>query len=383
MTPPPVHPFLMGLLRGSDPGTLGPLAPDEGDWEKIIRDAAAQGFTPLLYRWLKQSGLGRRLPTELADWLEAEFYGVAARNLLLSNELAGILRAFENRGITCAPLRGLALAERLYGDVTARPMGDLDLLVRKEDLPEVATILRSLGFRELDRRPGFAPAFYYTLKFFKDRHGWIIVEPHWTLTYPPFVGRVGMDEVWRRCVRGQVVGVESWLLGREELLLHLSLHLMHQDGTAPLLWYYELDRLVRLEGEGFDWWRLLSLARQAGLEFLLSQVLTRVVALLATPIPGQVLGQLVRQPSRSLEGRLVRLLAGGALVDGKESLAVFFALKGVRAKLRYAFALLFPSPAFMRVQYGVIRKGALSLAYLQRCCRLGWESAKGLAKLLS
>ncbi|MBI4588190.1 MAG: nucleotidyltransferase family protein [Candidatus Rokubacteria bacterium] len=383
MIPPTVHPFLMGLLRGADPSMLLPLAPEDRDWQKIIGDAAAQGFTPLLYRWLKGSDAGRRLPAELADRLEAECFGLAARNLLLSSELAGILRAFEERRIPCAPLRGPALAERLYGDITARPMGDLDLLVRKEDLPEVAGILRSLGFREMDRRPGFAQAFSYTLKFFKDRHGWIIVEPHWTLAYPPFVGRVDMDEVWRRCVRGPVVGVESWVLGREELLLHLCLHLTHRDGTAPLLWSYELDRLVRLEGEGLDWSRVLTLARQAKVEFLLSRVLARVTALFATPIPGQVLGQLAGQPSRSVEGRLVRLLAGGAQVDGKESLAVFFALEGLGAKLRYAVALLFPSPAFMRIQYGVTRRGPLGLAYLRRCCRLGWESAKGVAKLLS
>lgn len=78
----------------------------------------------------------------------------------------------------------------------------------------------------------------------------------------------------------------------------------------------------------------------------------------------------------------MRLLAGASTVDGKESLAVFFTLKGFRAKLSYALALLFPSPEFMRLQYGLTRRSQLGLAYIRRFCRLFWESSKGLLKLL-
>lgn len=382
MTVPAIHPFLLGLLRGSDAETLLPLAPEDRNWEEIISDAAAQGFTPWLYRRLKQSDMGRRLPAGLADRLEAEFFGLAARNIMLSNELGGVLRAFEGKQLRCAPLRGLALAECLYGDITARPMGDLDLLVRKQDLAEVAAILRDLGFREMDRRPGFAQAFYYTLKFFKDRHGWIIVEPHWSLAYPPFAERLDMEPVWRRCVRGRVAGVETWLLAQEELLLNLCLHLAHHDGSAPLLWYYELDRFLRQQEATIDWSRVLILTQEAKLEFFLSKALGAVQALFATPIPGHVLSRLAQEPPRSVEGRLVRWLAGASTVDGKESLAVLFTLTGFSAKLRYALALLFPTPEFMRLQYGLSRRSQLGLAYIRRFCRLSWESLKGLLKLL-
>ena len=381
-TPSAVHPFLMGVLRGSDPAALLSRGPDDGNWKEVISDAAAHRLTCLLYRWLKGSDVGQRLPTELADRLEGGFFRLAARNMVLADELAGILRAFEAHGLPCAPLRGLALAEHLYGDITARPMGDLDLLVRKEDLPGVAAILQGLGFREMDRRAGFARAFSYTLKFFKDRHGWIVIEPHWTLTYPPFQDRIDMDGVWKRCVRGRVVGVETWLLGKEELLLHLCLHLAHRDGTAPLLWWYEVDCLVRRDQEAFDWSRFLSIAQEARLEFLLSRPLGQVKALFATPIPDQVLGRLTLQRPRSVEGRVTRLLAGASSVDGKESLAVLFTLKGFRPKLRYAFAILFPSSEFMRIQYGLTRRSQLGLAYVRRAGRFCWEGLKGVVQIL-
>jgi len=247
----------------------------------------------------------------------------------------------------------------------------------------VAAILQRLGYREIDRRPGFAQAFCHTLEFFKDRHGWIIVEPHWTIAYPPFVDRVDMEGVWRRCSRGRVVGVDTWLLAPEDLLLHLCLHLVHRGGTAPLLWSYEIDRLVRQEEAALDWHRLVVTAREAGLESLLSRTLGKVRALLATPLPDRILDQLANAPAPFLEGRLVGLLAGGSSVDGKESLALLFTLKGFRAKLKYALALLFPSPEFMRVEYGLTSETQLGVAYLRRFRFLVWEGCRGIVRLIA
>jgi hypothetical protein len=382
MTPAAVHPLLMEILRGSAPATVLPLAPEDRGWAAIVEDASAHGLAPLLYRWLKDARLDRRVPEALLRRLEGQAFGQAARNAMLARKLEGVLRAFEEQGIACAPLRGLELAERLYGDIGARPLGDLDLLVRKGNLPGVAAILRGLGYREMDRRAGFAEAFSYTLKFFKDRHCWIVIEPHWTLTYPPFQDRIDMDGVWKRCVRGRAVGVETWLLAKEDLLFHLGLHLVHRAGTAPLLWWHELDRLVRQSREALDWARFLSVARGARLEFLLSRALGEVKALFATPIPDRVLALLAVQRPRSVEDRLARLLAGASSVDGKESLAVLFTLTGLRPRLRYAFAILFPSAEFMRLQYGLTRRNQLVLAYVRRFCRFCWEGLKGVVQVL-
>ncbi|MDE2484704.1 MAG: nucleotidyltransferase family protein, partial [candidate division NC10 bacterium] len=315
---------------------------------------------------------------------------LAVRNALLAHELASILRACEARGMAHAPLRGLALAERLYGDITARPMGDIDLLVRKADLPEVAEALKGLGFKEMDRRPGFARTFSYTLEFFKDRHGWVIVEPHWSIAYPPFVDRVDMEAVWNRCVRGQVVGADAWLLSPEDLFVHLCFHLIHRGDDAPLLWFYELDRLLRHKETALDWQQVVLIARQAGLGLFVAEVLGKVKDLFDSPVPDLVLSELRAQVvphaapavGRSVESRLVRLLAGGFHVDGVESFALFFTIRGLRAKARYTLALLFPSPQFMLLQYGLSRRWQLPLCYLARVVHLCWEALKGISGLL-
>lgn len=386
MTSPPVHPFLMAILQGPGVEGCAPQSQDDQAWEKIVREADQQGLTSILYMWLNESHPNHRPSTALREQLKARAVRMAARNLLLAEELASVLRAFERAGIACAPIRGLALAELFYGDITARPTGDIDFLVRKKDLQMVADMLSELGFREMNHRPGFAQAYSYTLGFLKNRHGWIVAEPHWTIAYPPFADSVDMDAVWNRCVKRQVLGIESWSLGREDLLLHLGFHYLHHGGNAPLLWLYELDRLIRHDQTAPDWAQVTRLAAQMEQEMLLAEVLRRLTDTFETPVPDEVFSQLAMSATRvsnrsttgALAGRLVRSLAGMSRSAAREELALFFALKGIRSKLRYLSALLFPSSEFMRLRYGLTARRQLPFSYVCRVGSVLREGCKGI-----
>lgn len=389
MNAPAVHPLLPTILRHETSAALVPSPEDAQGWDDLIASAAHQGLTLLLWRRIGQSDLSRRIPPVVLERLKAEAVHLASRNLLLADELGGILRAFETRQVPCIPIRGPALAEQLYGELTARPMGDLDLLVKQENLSEVGEILRGLGFTELDRRPGFARTFSYTLEFFKDRHGWVIVEPHWTIAYPPFTDRVKMEPVWDRCVKGRVVGIETRLLSSEDLFLHLCFHLIHRGEAAPLLWFYELDCLLR-QGHGtLDWLQILESVVRTGQETLLTTILERLTRLFDSPIPDQAVFELKSRPmsrpgnasAGKLERRLTRMLAGDSRVDGLESFALLFAIKGMRRKLCYALALAFPSAEFMRLEYGCHDQRWLGLCYLTRLWFLLREGLRGIAGL--
>lgn len=390
MTSPAGHPFLLTLLRGGDGEAA--ILPSGGDrvWEQVISDADEQAVTPLLYRRLRQSAWDSQLPPHWHEQLRKRIFGLAARSLSLAQELAAILRAFNVHGIACMPLRGPALAEHLYGDLTLRPMGDLDLLVPRHSLEDVGVILTKRGFVEMDRRPGFSRAYSNTLEFFKDQHGWIIVEPHWTIAYPPFAERLDMDTVWGRSVQGEAVGVPTRLLSREDLLLHLCLHVIHRGREAPLLWYYELDRLICREQGHLDWSSVMQLARQTGQASLVTHVFKALQMTFHTPVPREALSLLprpslsgmTRRSSGWVDRRLARLMINESNVDGIESFALLLTLKSLRAKFTYARGLLFPSPAFMVVQYGLSTRKTLGLWYLRRLGRLTWEGLKGVLSLI-
>src|SRR5262249_13587126 len=182
-----------------------------------------------------------------------------------------------------------ACAARLHGRPAARPAGDIDLVVRRADLDAVEATLGSLGFRAVDRRAGFAREFSYTLEFIRDG---VIVEPHWTLAYPPFVDALDMARVWARCRPGRAVGEAALLLAPEAVLLNLCLHLVHKAPDVPLLWLLDVDRLVRREVGSIDWDEFLALARGARVGRQVAAALRTVADVLATPVPSRVLSVL-------------------------------------------------------------------------------------------
>jgi len=57
-------------------------------------------------------------------------------------------------------------------------------------------------------------------------------------------------------------------------------------------------------------------------------------------------------------------------------------VSGVRRRARYAAALLFPSPGFMTMEYGVTGPAGLALAYSRRARHLLWQGLRGTARLL-
>lgn len=59
-----------------------------------------------------------------------------------------ILKAAKKRKLHPVVFKGLAFERCIYGDIARRDAGDLDLLVRKEEVPAVHKLLLSLGYRQ-------------------------------------------------------------------------------------------------------------------------------------------------------------------------------------------------------------------------------------------
>src|SRR5882724_9901509 len=113
------------------------------NWQEVLKSASWHGVAPLVYHNLKSiSGI----PQEVMDQLKGAYCGNIARNMYLYAELRRILEGFREKGLNVIVLKGAALAQSVYGDIGLRPMGDIDLLVRKEDLDCAEQIMSTLGY---------------------------------------------------------------------------------------------------------------------------------------------------------------------------------------------------------------------------------------------
>ena len=115
------------------------------NWDQILQRADEHGVSPLVYRSL--SGLEfSGVPTEAKAALTVSFRRNALRNEFLSQKLALGLRALSGAGVPVIPLKGVTLAESLFGDAAFRVCNDIDILVRPQDVLRARRLLLAQGY---------------------------------------------------------------------------------------------------------------------------------------------------------------------------------------------------------------------------------------------
>lgn len=70
--------------------------------------------------------------------------------------LIKILTEMNNRGIQAIPIKGPVLAQRLFGDVSKRHSGDLDIVVKKDNLLPAIEIMAKLGYVLISPKPNLS-----------------------------------------------------------------------------------------------------------------------------------------------------------------------------------------------------------------------------------
>lgn len=247
---PPAADDLLACLRWEKAAEdrLSALTADEWNvlW-RVIEDGAGQH---LLARRLQLSGI--QPPKEIAASLRAHTMAVAARNLAGRTALAAAIR---ETGRPALLLKGIDLAERLYGNLGLRPMGDIDFLVRREDVASYDVYLRSQGYEATPKLNDaiLASKSYVHLQYRTAKKGSLIVELHWRLAEEEIDCFVDMDKIWHRAVPSSSLAPGAYVLAPEDLLLHLCLHLKHHTFETPLTQIWDLAEILRGSSLSIDW----------------------------------------------------------------------------------------------------------------------------------
>lgn len=254
-------------------------------WQVVAGEAIALGIGGQLHSALDSPGARVAAPAEVRERLRAHYYGVAARNAKLLATLGEVLGALSDRGIPCIVLKGAALLEGTYADFGARPMDDVDLLVREEDLDRTAETLASLKFVADE---WFRPAEWYRAALHHlvpmARDG-VIVEVHHALLPPTHAPTVSIDELWARAVPATIAGRSTLTLSATHHLLHLVQHLALSHrfvGGLPRL--VDIAEWIRAAGDRIDWEGFVEGCRGVERESLLALGLAAELARAAVPL---------------------------------------------------------------------------------------------------
>jgi len=295
----------------------------------------------------------------------------------LSEALAAVLKSLAQEGIEVILLKGAALAVELYGNAAFRPMVDLDLLVRPDELPRARRVLDELGYH-LSPNPAGHPERFdeefggeVELRC-DDAQDLIVVDLHSHLIaiewYRHASRLQNVDVLWADARPLAVAGGQAWQLSPEDTLISLCVHLAIPEAFAsPVRRLLDVDWWIRRHEPPLDWERLLRRATDFRVRMPVLVCLQMARDIYETPVPANVLADLhtpawrltaVRRMAHTqLEpmplpvGRRARYLLQLLLVDDVQSLATM---------LKYIF---FPGRRWLKLRY-TLRSPAQSVAYL-------------------
>lgn len=254
----------------------------------------------------------------LRSLLEADYYGAVQRYLTLVTVLEEVLDRLASRGVRSAVLKGMALAERVYDHPALRPMEDLDVLVRRVDVPAVAAVLTDHGYApsptyERDLRGRQATVFV------PDRRaaGSPLIDVHWDLVDAKSGpgAHAWSRRVWERLAEISVGAARGYALAPTDALVHAAVHLTVNHGLRGLLWTVDLAMMTRAWRDDIAWHALPDTAAESRLRGALYAALACCRATIGLDVPSEVLAQLRRRSPRAtlLAWCLPRFAALGAI----------------------------------------------------------------------
>lgn len=233
------------------------------DWSRLLARAEELEMTPLVGRNLGRVE-GSLVPAKVRGELARRSRLVLGNNLVLAGELAALARYFRAREIPVVPLKGIVLAEAVYGHIGLRPMCDLDLLVRREDVGRAVSAITELGFSVESPVPTSGGDFERRrdVRLSRVVHGnpvWI--ELHWKFKDTFF--RLREDLLWQHLSDFRWQGESLRILSPEATLVHLAHHLNYHGYTLKIL--VDVAETLRAYGRALDWDTVLRLVRESGM----------------------------------------------------------------------------------------------------------------------
>jgi hypothetical protein len=255
------------------------------DWTRLLvlaEDHGVAGHLAASLRGLEEDLVPPEIRQALADWQRARNFFT----LRLMAELFRVLERFNSEGIGALVVKGPVLAMQAYGDPAMRSYGDLDLLVRQQDIRRATELLSAAGFAPAIPltaiEAGKIPGQY----FFSTPDSQLIIELHNDRTLRYFPRRLPLEDFFARQVRVRLDGQEAPALSVEDELVLICIH-GAKHFWERLMWVADVAALVSRQ-TAIDWQGVAASAKAVGAQRMLHTGLRLSCDLLRAQLPDKV-----------------------------------------------------------------------------------------------
>lgn len=198
----------------------------------------------------------------------------ARRALTCVKQLTGIGQAFDAAKVTWCVLKGVPLALRHYGDLAARRVGDIDILVAPDQVAVADTVLRECGWHRAGPQgqgPLPAPHYWHEQRY-SDSDG-LTLELHHRPHPNPHLLALPTATLLARTERISLGSAAVPVLDRVSELLYLSTHGC-RHAWFRLLWVCDIAAVTATSSPAF-----MDATRVAAVELGLMQPLVQALML--------------------------------------------------------------------------------------------------------
>lgn len=310
------------------------LAARRVDWNRFLALANRNSVAPTAGARLGAEGAAN-LPAHVARALRLS----CQVNALRSHHLAGcaveIVDSFAAAGVPAIAIKGPALAIAAYGDIAMRVFGDLDFMVRLEDLPRAVAALERVGYSSPAYRADVIESGFFpdvALDFARPDS---VVDLQWRLSPSYFPFAPAGDQVWNRTAEIEILGRRVRMLGPADSILFQACH-GSKHGWMTLAQICDFARVLAT-APTLNCSGLLDDARRAGSLRMLLLGVELARSLKLCEVPGELLDA-ARQDSHvaSLGRRVTRgIFNVRRAVELDEWLIGLATIASLRGRIRY------------------------------------------------
>ncbi|UCG77266.1 MAG: nucleotidyltransferase family protein [Nitrospirota bacterium] len=266
------------LLSGRHSEALDLIMEGNINWGELLRKSDIAQVSPFIYRSVKDKGA---VPRDVVKKLETRYLGSLKRNILHMKEIETVLKAFNEGGIDCVPLKGAVASEALFGDAGVYSGSDIDLLVRPQALGPAKKVLEDLGFKQLrpELEEHYLADHYHLPAYVRDEFS---IELHWNLTH---MYHNSLPLYWWEDIRmSELNGITYFSLSPERYLMY-SIFRVYSHGYRPLRFLLLVSGILSAYQKELEWKRILSMARSLKMKRVVRFTIHLARDLLDAPAP--------------------------------------------------------------------------------------------------
>jgi hypothetical protein len=356
-----VESWLAAVLVSGDRDATPALPPGAGPTDALMQAARRHCVDVLAADVFLRASADRAVGGPSRGALQAIVRNAAAREMLAARAVPGLFESAHRAGVDLLLLKGTALAYTHYPRPHLRPRNDIDLYIRRGDIPSAEALLAANGFErtaEADSEIWTGQRHYVSTT----AAGAIRLDLHWRAVNPrPFDDVLPFDVAWRRSVSVPGLGRHVRTLSPPDTLLLACVHrVAHHQDRIDLLWLYDIH-LIASRLAVPEWAQLRDAALSARIAAVCVRGLSLASEYFGTSIPGDVLEPFdaaTEEPAAAFMREELTLLdvARGDLA----------ALPSWRARAALVREHLWPPVTYMRDKYASWPTVLLPFAYVHR-----------------